>query len=110
MVTFETIEGVMHNIEANRDLQKSVDPLVFKETQNWMESVRNDLASSANPNWLMSPNFSGLATSFNVLVQPNNILSQIDVANIPVLNNSISNNNMFDVGEEEEEFDWSTIT
>eukprot|EP00043_Microstomoeca_roanoka_P019912 m.231980 g.231980 ORF g.231980 m.231980 type:complete len:169 (-) comp17072_c0_seq1:167-673(-) len=106
MLTFQTVEDVMSNLQSNPLLLQSLDQSVFQRTQELMRSVRGDLGTSGN--WLLSPNFPDLAQSFNTLMQSSaNPFTGMDLGSFtstaPTLEADIFN------VDDEEEFDWDKL-
>ncbi|EGD76234.1 hypothetical protein PTSG_00936 [Salpingoeca rosetta] len=109
VLTFETVQGVMSNLESNPPLLQTLDQSLYKKTQDLVKNVQGDMSLSGN--WLLSPHFPDLAASFNTLLQSStNPLASMDLSALPMAPKQPQpqTTDIFNV-DEEEEFDWDTL-
>jgi hypothetical protein len=102
VVTFETIQGVLNSVETSPLLQASLQPESLKYprlgvlhspghshvcacslTRSLAKQVKADAALGVS--WLASRHFPNLAASFSTLMQTGNLMSSLDIRNLPLV-------------------------
>lgn len=108
-LSLENMELLLSNLTSDQSILSTLDPNQLRLTQDLMQSVKADTASTGN--WMASTRFPDLATSFNTLFSHSQLGSQA----FPLLGSiglSAGNSAVKHIpeGEEdEEEFDWNSI-
>eukprot|EP00730_Choanoeca_flexa_P009010 TRINITY_DN12572_c4_g5_i3.p2 TRINITY_DN12572_c4_g5~~TRINITY_DN12572_c4_g5_i3.p2 ORF type:complete len:399 (+),score=119.40 TRINITY_DN12572_c4_g5_i3:3886-5082(+) len=82
VVTFDTIEEVLNNVDANPILKASLNSESLEKTQALADQVRTD--TSLGQSWLSSSHFPDLAASFANLMEKGNLFASLDLKSLPM--------------------------